>query len=229
MMVEFFAGQIGDQEINYSLIIALDIGFSKNKKSCGLKIGGDGAKEYTFGEAVNEVKKALCKKSLCKKPKNVCLIIEAPLSVAMKGGNPVGRCFEKKGGKTRYWYVGAGAAVALAAVRFINELKNCGSKARIHLFEGFLSFKNGNSTNEDGDDNKVVKNRKGHKEDAEELMELFKNRNEKNKNGKICTPHALDKGDICNIFEFLGCRNVLSGNIPEVILGSIPQKCKGSS
>jgi len=225
-MVEFLAGQIGGENINYSLIIALDIGFSKNRKTCGLVIELNGEIEYADNCKFSEVVKKTTEYIQEHDDVDVCLIIEAPLSVAMKDGNPVGRCFEKKDEKTRYWYVGAGAAVALAAVRFINELKNCESKARIHLFEGFLSFKDKDITHEEGDDNKDGegheggKERKGHKEDAKELVRLFKA-----KNGSFCDPDALDGGCILNIFKFLGCGDILGTNIPAVILNNTSQEC----
>lgn len=84
------------------------------------------------------------------------LIIEAPLSYCWKKGLPTGRCSSVDGGiipletrlqdgrrQHRYWYEGAGAAVALAAMFFVRTLSQmtAASSGQLFLFEGFATFK----------------------------------------------------------------------------------------
>jgi len=72
----------------------------------------------------------------------VNLVIEAPLSVSFDiKGNPKGRKPERVNGKTRYWYVGLGCAVMVAATYLIKEISILEMKTEVRLFEGFVSFK----------------------------------------------------------------------------------------
>ncbi len=125
--------------------IIIDMGFAKSRKSCGLLLGDpDKIEPFQFGEMVDEVAKYILQN---KGPFN--LMIEAPLSVAFtENGNPVGRRFEKDGKKTRYWYVGAGAAVMTGATYLLREIFSISGHRDIRLFEGFVSFKEkGTKTN----------------------------------------------------------------------------------
>lgn len=72
----------------------------------------------------------------------VNLLIEAPLSVAFDHrGNPIGRSVEKQNSNTRYWYVGLGCAVMVAALYLIKAVIQAKPNADIRLFEGFVSYK----------------------------------------------------------------------------------------
>jgi hypothetical protein len=74
------------------------------------------------------------------KPLN--LLLEAPLSIAFtKDGNPTGRSIEKGPEGTRYWYVGLGCAVLVAATHLVRAVAAADAQREIRLFEGFVSFK----------------------------------------------------------------------------------------
>ena len=79
------------------------------------------------------------------------LILEAPLFGAFdEDGNPMGRLpLEKRGSVTRYWYLQAGANVGLGASFLLRDLANRPNRATIHLFEGFVSFKEGPSEHDE--------------------------------------------------------------------------------
>ena len=155
-------------------VLAIDLGFAKEKRSCGLAwrfpdrdVKGT---KLRFGECVDQVFQLL------KRQSKAVLIIEAPLpGLFSANGNPLERGdFEKRqpGGKTdRYWYSGPGAATCLAAVFFLRKLY---SKLReeksddtdtkeIVLYEGFESFKSAGTD---------------HVQDAKLLLNSFLGRNE---------------------------------------------------
>lgn len=70
------------------------------------------------------------------------LVIEAPLSVAFSAlGNPAGRHFELRNGKSRYWYVGLGCSVRTSATYLLRAITDAKPTRKIRLFEGFVSFK----------------------------------------------------------------------------------------
>lgn len=70
------------------------------------------------------------------------LVLEAPLSVAFAAsGNPVGRAVERRERQTRYWYVGLGCAVLVAATYLLRALHDAPRTREIRLFEGLVSFK----------------------------------------------------------------------------------------
>jgi len=139
--------------------MAIDLGFAKEKRSCGLAWRSPGqaidGKKLRFGECVERVPQLL------KGQSNAVLIIEAPLSGLFSAdGNPVERGdFEKRqpGGKTdRYWYSGPGAATCLAAVFFLRELFSALKRdesgqsglTEIVLYEGFETFKSAGTDHE---------------------------------------------------------------------------------
>jgi hypothetical protein len=119
--------------------IFLDIGFAKGgNKTCGLLFGDDDPKCVEFGE---------CREQIVKQIRNstnvVNLVIEAPLSICFDSKrNPKGRFIEKEGGETRYWYVGLGCAVMVAAMYLIRDIHEDGALNTVRLFEGFVSYKN---------------------------------------------------------------------------------------
>lgn len=135
-----------------SATIAIDLGFSKSRASCGVAWGTTSEPEtvaLTFGDCVGKVA-ALVREQL-----RVNLIIEAPLSGFFSGqGSPIERgSFERREAtqtertQTRYWYSGPGATTCLAAIFFLrallNELRLSSPDAshELTLYEGFASFK----------------------------------------------------------------------------------------
>ena len=118
--------------------VFIDLGFAKDAKSCGLLVDDGDARTMTFSRLGAEIA-AIC--SIGTGPIN--LLIEAPLSVAFGAtGNPIGRSIELRDGQSRYWYVGLGCAVLVAAtylLRSIFELPLTGREIR--LVEGLVSFK----------------------------------------------------------------------------------------
>jgi len=117
--------------------LILDIGFSNNAASCGLMVNRQSPVELRYNEAVEEICRFISNSS---KPVN--LVIEAPLSVAFDAkGNPKGRSIEKQGHKTRYWYVGLGCTVMVAALYLVRAITEISSNVEVRLFEGFVSFK----------------------------------------------------------------------------------------
>ena len=117
--------------------VFVDIGFSRNRKSCGIAIDDSEPCAVLYRDLEPLIAHELNKGS---SPLN--LLIEAPLSVAFNAdGNPTGRKIEKRGRDTRYWYVGAGAATLLAATHLLHRLHDTPARRKIRLFEGFASFK----------------------------------------------------------------------------------------
>lgn len=124
--------------------VFVDIGFSRDARSCGIAVGDSEPRAICFGDLVPRVAEELSKGSC---PLN--LLIEAPLSVAFNAqGCPTGRKIEKRReGSPRYWYLQAGAVTLLAATYFLRGLHDVasargrGSDRTIRLFEGFASFK----------------------------------------------------------------------------------------
>lgn len=127
--------------------MAVDLGFAgKRKKSCGLAwttSNGEPQSECaSFGQSIQRVAAFLERNT------NSVLVVEAPLSGLFdSSGNPKGRMpFEKKidgSTDTRYWYVGAGAAVGFGAAFFFSQLLQHASSTSnvVSVIEGFISFK----------------------------------------------------------------------------------------
>ena len=99
---------------------------------------GDGEpKEASFSQLKAEVLEIIAADG---KPLN--LLIEAPLSVAFnENGNPTGRLVERREKQTRYWYVGLGCSVLVAATYLLRALHDVRPQREIRLFEGLASFK----------------------------------------------------------------------------------------
>jgi hypothetical protein len=129
-------GQPEDIHWSSGYWVFLDIGFSGRSRTSGLLIHDSTARELLFSEAVDEVITA------AKRPGRLNLVIEAPLSAAFDPrGNSRGRSIEKRGTQTRYWYVGPGCAVMVAATYLLRRLRDASPTADIILFEGFVSYK----------------------------------------------------------------------------------------
>jgi len=119
--------------------IVVDLGFSSNKASCGLKAPGEDARNRSFGPMAQDVRRLLRKH-----PSSV-LVLEAPLSGCYaKSGNPRRRgAFEDatEEADAKGWHHGAAPAVALAAQRLLTllaedpELRD----QEIRLAEAFLT------------------------------------------------------------------------------------------
>lgn len=120
--------------------VILDIGFANKATSCGLLIDNEPPVALRFSEAVKQIISYISRQ---RSPVN--LIIEAPLSVAFDlRGNPKGRAVEKQGKKTRYWYVGPGCTVMVAALYLMRSIIESSPPIEVRLFEGFVSFKASN-------------------------------------------------------------------------------------
>ena len=128
--------------------VFVDIGFSGHSKTCGIAIGDSQPRDVRYGDLASRIALEL---EAGASPLN--LLIEAPLSVAFKAdGNPTGRRIEKKNGQTRYWYVGAGAAVLLATTYLLRCLYDMRPSREVRLFEGFASFKSKKRRSSHADD-----------------------------------------------------------------------------
>lgn len=127
-------------------VMAVDLGFGANK-TCGIAWQVPGsecqAEVLSFGGCAERVAGFISENA------NAALIVEAPLSGLFdSAGNPKGRIpFEKTSvdGRTvtRYWYVGAGAAVGLGAVFLFTRLSRrvVSEPNTVNVVEGFVSFK----------------------------------------------------------------------------------------
>lgn len=115
----------------------LDIGFANKRRTCGLLLPGEPPSCVTYGQA-----RATLLAFLATATNPVNLVVEAPLSVAFSAdGNPTGRSVESRGGQRRYWYVGLGCSVMVAALYLIRDLAEAKPSSPVRLFEGFVSFK----------------------------------------------------------------------------------------
>ena len=143
--------------------IFVDIGFSNSKKSCGIAIGeSESPRSITFAKLIEEIVRQL---NEIRSPVN--LLIEAPLSVAFNAQeNPTGGKIEKRGKRTRYWYVGPGAATFLATMHLLNRLSCEKLPTPIRLFEGLASFKE-------------KRGGSSHEEDVEKLRRIALGRRDK--------------------------------------------------
>ena len=115
--------------------LALDIGYSRNKATCGIMYDGIGEPiELTFGKVITAVKNWIERNGPC------ILIVEAVLSTFHnnEGNSDIRGDFEKGRG----WYYGPGVVTFAAAMRFLSTLRNIVSiDASVILAEAFLAFK----------------------------------------------------------------------------------------
>lgn len=121
--------------------IFLDIGFSgaanARGKTCGLLVGEGEPQLVSFSAAAQTIIKTIAASQ-----STLNLVIEAPLSVSFRNGNPTARSIEKAKGEThRVWYVGAGCAVMVASIYLIRQIVDAKPPVTIRLFEGFISYK----------------------------------------------------------------------------------------
>src|SRR5258705_5958272 len=92
--------------------IFLDVGFSADARTSGLIIDDEEPECLRISDAAHRIVDKIARSK-----GETNLLIEAPLSVCFSpSGNPTGRSIEKEDGKTRYWYIGAGCAVMVAAL-----------------------------------------------------------------------------------------------------------------
>jgi len=117
--------------------VFVDLGFSQNARSCGLLLHDDNPSDLSFSELQRELISIVTARQA---PLN--LLLEAPLSIAFNStGNPTGRSIERRGKKTRYWYVGLGCSVLISATYLLRAIINAEPTREIRLFEGLASFK----------------------------------------------------------------------------------------
>ncbi len=117
--------------------VFVDLGFAQSAKSCGLLVCDGKPREVSFAQLRTQLLEIVASDG---KPLN--LLIEAPLSVAFNAkGNPTGRSIERRANQIRYWYVGLGCSVLVAATYLLRAIYDAHSDREIRLFEGFASFK----------------------------------------------------------------------------------------
>lgn len=117
--------------------VFIDLGFSRDSKTCGLLVGDGSPSRCTFGDLQRELVR---RAGSGEGPLN--LVLEAPLSVAFTAqGNPVGRSIEKTAEGHRYWYAGVGCQMMVAAGFLLRALLESAPVRPILLFEAFVTFK----------------------------------------------------------------------------------------
>jgi hypothetical protein len=131
------AGQIAEARLSSGAWAFIDPGFARDAKSCGLVDADGEPSRLTFAQLEAELV------ALVRKPGGpLNLLIEAPLSVTFgPKGNPVGRSIELRDRKSRYWYVGLGCSVLVAATYLLRAVTDACPEREIRLFEGLVSFK----------------------------------------------------------------------------------------
>lgn len=136
--------------------IFVDVGFSKDKRTCGLLLHDEKEPtEITFSVLCQKVVEQVRSR---KEPVN--LLLEAPLSVAFNNaGNPAGRTIERKlGVGQRYWYLGLGCCVLTATTYLLRGMVDICPKTEVRLFEGFVSFKEKDKKSSHKDDVVALRN-----------------------------------------------------------------------
>lgn len=168
------AGTLSECDRNSGEWVFVDLGFSNNKRSCGMLIHDGEPAELRFSELTEQLL-ALSRNQT--EPMN--LLLEAPLSVAFdENGNPTGRRVERRGPVTRYWYVGLGCSVLVAATYVLRAILDSLPSREIRLFEGLASFKAKGSM-------------LSHSADVVALREIVWNPN--SRDGQIVSPEALKR------------------------------------
>jgi hypothetical protein len=117
--------------------IAVDLGFSGTSRSCGVaSFDGNATRspvKRTFSQCVERVAAHARRHEEC------VLVIEAPLSACFNDrGNPCARGPFEAAPKPRWWSLGAGATMALAAQHFLRFLQLQMGEGTLHLVEGFV-------------------------------------------------------------------------------------------
>lgn len=132
------AGTVGEAHPESGDWVFVDVGFAKEaRRTSGILVGDSDPMNCTFADLKSRLAK-ICLES--NEPLN--LVLEAPLSVAFSAnGNPTGRAVEKRNEQTRYWYVGLGCSVLVAATYLLRSIHDQRFDREIRLFEGLVSFK----------------------------------------------------------------------------------------
>jgi hypothetical protein len=127
--------EVQDATANWLFI---DIGFSAEAASSGFLDGWGVPRLMTFAELCRETVEVCCRGD-----PPLHLLIEASLSVAFNSaGNPTKRSVEKRIGENpRYWYLGPGCGVMVAAMYLLRTIYDAQPRREIRLVEGFASFK----------------------------------------------------------------------------------------
>lgn len=120
-------------------VLAVDMGFSGKTASTGYAYRAAGDQQThsvnkTFSDCVQAVAEQIARVG------DLLLIIEAPLSAAFDHkGNPQPRgAFESKP-KPRWWSLGPGAAMSLAAMHFLKRLADqMPANGKCYLVEGYV-------------------------------------------------------------------------------------------
>lgn len=132
-----YAGTKDQLNVESGSWIITDIGFSNQKRTCGLSFNLGEPVCVNFSELKSKITEHI---RHAQSPCN--LLIEAPLSVAFdRHLNPIGRSIEREGSKTRYWYVGLGCAVMTAALYLVRAIHDAKLANDVRLFEGFVTYK----------------------------------------------------------------------------------------
>ena len=135
---KIIAGSVNDICKESGDWMIVDVGFSREKASCGVWTSKEIAKEVTYGC----LKKWVIQEAQEKDSPPLNLLLEAPLSVVFnKDGNPDHRSCDKRGNQYRDWYVNAGASTLVAAGHLLRALHDCKRQREVRLFEGLVSFK----------------------------------------------------------------------------------------
>lgn len=131
------AGRIDEAARSSGEWVFVDVGFASKSRSCGVLFEEGEPIELTFSQAKTHLVELATASS---RPLNI--VLEAPLSVAFaRTGNPVGRTIEIRDGKSRYWYVGLGCSVLVAATYLVRAISDAPRTRELRLFEGLVSFK----------------------------------------------------------------------------------------
>jgi len=203
MIVAGKASEVIWSEANW---IFLDMGFSgaanARGRTCGLLIGEGEPQLASFSTAGQTiVAKILSLHS------TINLVIEAPLSICFRNGNPTGRSVKKMKRETpRLWYVGAGCAVMVASMYLIRQIADANPPVTIRLFEGFVSYKDRSVTSD-------------HKQDTILLREAIKDRDKHSDCIVAADKLKLHDDDVLSsAFRVMG----LDCGVPAVIIGRKP-------
>ena len=128
------------EELHGLPVLAIDLGFSGKTASCGLAFcNPQGAliesSNYKFYDC------ALKAAELLAANKNSVMILEAPLSAAFNNaGNPQPRGDFEAIPKPRWWSIGPGATMSLAAMYFLKEIcQRVPKEISCNLIEGYVT------------------------------------------------------------------------------------------
>lgn len=120
-------------------LLAVDMGFSGQSASCGYayRTAGDkqtSSENKTFADCLQSVAEQISRAG------DLLLIIEAPLSAAFdRKGNPQPRGSFESTPKPRWWSLGPGAAMSLAAMHFLKRLASqIAANRKCYLVEGYV-------------------------------------------------------------------------------------------